>query len=62
MSKMRCVLCGSQTIKKSVEYKESEVLLGNFNAFVCQKCDETYFDGNTAEKIQNKSKQMKLFG
>lgn len=59
---MRCVICGGQTIKKNVDYKESGVLVGNFTAFVCQKCGETYFDEKTAEKIQHKSKQMGLFG
>ena len=59
---MKCIICDGQTIKKNVEYKESGVLLGNFNAYVCQKCGETYFDEKTAEKIQHKSKQLGLFG
>ena len=59
---MKCVICGGETIKKNVEYKEFGVLLGNFKADVCKKCNETYFDEETAGKIQEKSKQMGLFG
>ena len=59
---MKCVICNGETVKKNVEYKESGVSVGNFNAYVCQKCGETYFDEKTAEKIQIKSKQMGLFG
>ena len=59
---MRCVMCGGNAISKNVEYKEFGVVLGNFKANVCKKCGETYFDEETAEKIQQKSKQMGLFG
>lgn len=59
---MKCVICNGETIKKNVEYKESGVPLGNFSAYICQKCGETYFDEKIAEKIQQKSKQLGLFG
>lgn len=59
---MKCVICNGEAIKKNVDYRESGVSLGTFSANVCQKCGETYFDEKTAERIQNKSKQMGLFG
>ena len=59
---MKCIICSGETIKKNVEYRESGVLLGTFSANICQKCGETYFNEKTAEKIQQKSKQMGLFG
>ncbi|HLC61574.1 MAG TPA: YgiT-type zinc finger protein [Candidatus Nanoarchaeia archaeon] len=59
---MKCVICGGQTIKKTVEHKEFGVSLGNFKADVCTKCGEIFFDEKTAEEIQQKSKQMGLFG
>ena len=59
---MKCIICSGETIKKNVEYRESGVLLGTFSANICQKCGETYFDEKVAEKIQQKSKQMGLFG
>ena len=59
---MKCVMCGSNTVKKNVDYKEFGVFLGNFKADVCQKCGETFFDSDTAGEIQAKSKKMGLFG
>ena len=59
---MKCIICNGETIKKNVEYRESGVLLGTFSANICQKCGETFFNEKTAEKIQQKSKQMGLFG
>ncbi len=59
---MRCVICGGETVKKNVEHKEFGILLGNFKADVCKKCGEVYFDEDTAGKIQQKSKELGLFG
>jgi len=59
---MRCIICKGDTIKKKIEYKELGVSLGNFNAEVCKKCGESYFDEKTVEEIQQKSKQIGLFG
>lgn len=59
---MKCIICGGKTARKSVEYREFGVPLGNFNADVCKKCGETFFDEKTAEKIQQKSKGLGLFG
>lgn len=59
---MKCVICRGQTAKKRVGYKEFGVLLGNFKAEVCNKCGEIFFDEKTAGEIQQKSKQMGLFG
>lgn len=59
---MKCVTCEGKTIQKIVEYKEYGVSLGKFKAYVCGKCGETYFDEKIAEKIQQKSKDLGLFG
>ena len=59
---MKCVICEGETTKKNIEYKEFGVSLGNFEAEVCQNCGEIYFDEETAEKIQQRSKQLGLFG
>lgn len=59
---MRCILCKGNAKKKPVEYKEFGILLGKFNAYVCEKCGEIYFDEETADKIQQKSKELGLFG
>lgn len=59
---MKCVMCEGDTIKQNIEYTEFGIILGNFEANVCKKCGEVYFDEETAGRIQNKSKQMGLFG
>ncbi len=59
---MKCVLCGGKTIPKMIEYKELEIPFGRFKAESCEKCGESYFDENTAGEIQQKSKQLGLFG
>ena len=61
LDKMRCIICNGDTTRKKIEYKEFGVSLGNFNAEVCKKCGESYFDEDAAEEIQQKSKQMGLF-
>lgn len=59
---MKCIFCGGKTIQKNIEYKEFGILLGHFSAEVCEKCNETFFDEKTAEKIQKKSRELGLFG
>jgi len=59
---MKCMMCNGLLNKKLVEYKEYGISLGKFNGFVCAKCNETFFDSITADKIQSKSKQIGLFG
>ena len=59
---MKCIVCSGETAKKVVEHKEFGISLGNFKADVCKKCGETYFDEETAERIQQKSKELGLFG
>ncbi len=59
---MKCVFCKVETARKEIEYKEVGVSLGKFPANVCPKCNEAYFDSETAGKIQDKSKKAGLFG
>lgn len=59
---MKCIICGGQTINKKVDYKEFGISLGSFKTDICKKCGEAYFDEKTVEVIQNKSKQLGLFG
>ncbi len=55
-------MCNGQLKKKLVEHKEFDISLGKFNALVCTKCNETFFDSDIAVKIQLKSKELGLFG
>jgi hypothetical protein len=60
---MRCAMCEKGILKeKLVDYKEFGVPLGKYKGEVCTNCSETFFDAQTAKKIQSKSKEMGLFG
>ena len=59
---MKCVMCNSQLKEKLIEHNEFGISLGKFRAMVCDKCGEIYFDSETADKIQSKSKKLGLFG
>ena len=59
---MNCVMCGGTLSKKFVEHKELGVIVGTFKALVCSKCHEVYFADDVVAKIQQKSKELGLFG
>ncbi len=59
---MKCVMCEGNLEEKMTEYKEFGVSLGKFKGKVCKECGEMFFDKETAKKIQEISKEMKLFG
>lgn len=59
---MKCVLCGGKTARKEVDYGELGIPFGRFLAEVCGQCGEVYFDEKTAERIQQRSKQLGVFG
>ncbi len=59
---MKCVFCKVETKKQDVDYKEYGVSLGKFPAMVCPQCKESFFDAETAKKIQRRSKEKGLFG
>ena len=59
---MKCILCEGKLEEKTVEYSELGILLGKFKGLTCTKCNETFFNAETADKIQQKSKELGLFG
>ena len=59
---MKCIMCDGKLIQKKVEHEEFGVSLGKFEAQVCSKCNEVYFDSEIVNKIQTKSKKLGLFG
>ncbi len=45
MSEEKCYVCGiGKLIKKKVDYKVFGISIGKFDAEVCDKCGETFFD------------------
>ena len=59
---MKCILCNGNLEQKQVEYSEFGISLGKFDALVCKKCNETFFNEDIVDKIQIKSKELGLFG
>lgn len=59
---MKCVFCKAEMKKQDIEHKEYGVSLGKFPAMVCSHCGESFFDAETAKRIQQKSKEKGLFG
>lgn len=59
----KCYECRKGNLKKKkVEYKLYGIVIGEYQAEVCDKCGETYFDSNALEKIEKKTKELGLFG
>ncbi len=60
---MKCITCEKGEMKKKkVEYTQFGISLGNFDALVCAKCNETLFEGNVSEQIEKKAKENGLWG
>ncbi len=60
---MKCPICGKGKLKKKVvPYKIYGEELGKFPANVCDKCNEQWFDRETALKIEKLEKEKGLFG
>ena len=62
MKNKKCVLCNGRLKKKLVKYEIYGKVIGKFNAFVCDSCDERWFDEKTARKIEEAEKKAGIFG
>jgi hypothetical protein len=60
---MKCGMCSKGELEeKIIDYKEFGIVLGRFKAEECNNCKESFFDSETAKKIQEISKEKGLFG
>lgn len=57
-----CILCEGRLKKKIVDYKIYGKSIGKFPALVCDSCSEQWFDEETSRKIEQKEKELNLFG
>jgi len=59
----KCYICekGSLT-KKKVDYKLYGVSIGKFDAEVCGKCGEAFFDEDVSKKMTEIAKEKGLWG
>lgn len=59
----KCYICGKGYLtKKVVNYNLYGVGIGKFNAEVCDKCGETFFDEDTSKKMTEAAKKKGLWG
>ncbi|MBI3623341.1 hypothetical protein HY212_04670 [Candidatus Pacearchaeota archaeon] len=58
----KCALCDGKLRSKLADYKIYGKSIGKFNALVCNSCGERWFDEETARKIEEKEKELGLFG
>jgi len=59
----KCYTCEKGTLKKQkVDFKLYGELVGKFDADVCDKCGEKFFDEATSEKIDVEAKAKGLWG
>lgn len=59
---MDCDECGGKVVIKKVEHRQLGVLLGIFEAEVCEKCGEQVFSMGEGDKITQASKDKRLWG
>src|SRR3989344_4570765 len=59
----KCYICEKGNLKyERVPYKLYGELIGNFDAEVCDKCGEVFFDEETSRKITAATKAKNLWG
>ena len=61
--KEKCYICEKGNLRKEkVDYKLYGISLGKFNAEVCSKCGETFFDESVSKKMTEIAKKKGLWG
>ena len=60
---MKCYICEKGNLeKKKVDYELYGTSLGKFDAEVCDRCKETFFDEKTSDKMDQIAKEKGLWG
>ncbi len=58
----KCISCNGKLKNKIVNYIIYGIGIGKFPALVCDSCGEQWFSEETSRKIEEKEKQLGLFG
>lgn len=59
----KCYICEKgKLVKKKEEFKLYGESLGKFDAEVCDRCGEVFFDENVSDEIDDAAKKTGLFG
>lgn len=63
MAMVKCYLCEKGILeKKKVPYELVGEFIGNFDAEICPKCKEVFFDEETSRMISAATKEKGLWG
>ncbi len=58
----KCISCNGKLKSKNVDYNVYGMNIGKFPALVCDSCGEQWFSEETSKKIEEKEKELGLFG
>ncbi len=58
----KCISCKGKLRNKIVNYEIYKKNIGKFPALVCDSCGEQWFSEETSRKIEEKEKELGLFG
>lgn len=58
----KCISCKGRLKSKIVDYEVYGISIGKFPALVCASCGEQWFSEETSGKIEEKEKELGLFG
>ena len=58
----KCISCNGKLKNKIINYKVYGISIGKFPALVCNSCGEQWFSEEISRKIEEKEKQLGLFG
>ena len=58
----KCIYCKGNLKNKTVDYEIYGTVIGKFPALVCDSCGEQWFSEETSRKIEEKERELGLFG
>ena len=59
----KCPMCDKGTLKKGkVEEEMFGISLGKYDAEICDKCGESFFDQDAVQKMEAKAKELGIWG
>jgi|SRR3989344_2190776 len=60
--KNKCALCQGNLKENTISYEIYGQSIGKFKAQVCESCGERWFDEITSRKIEEKERELGIFG
>ncbi len=59
----KCPICEKGNLKEGfIEEEMFGISLGKYKAEICDKCNESFIDGNAMKQIEKKAKELGIWG